>query len=115
MWHRRGEIRPKFEDVLFPPFSVRTGEDILTANREPALLQDTDRRGIVLRDVGKERPRFHQLQELCQGRAGDALAPVPLAEPVTASALTFRLPTDDVPGHMALEDDGPNDANVVRH
>src|SRR5262249_54348179 len=53
--------------------------------------------------------------ELRQGLTGDAFAPVLLAEPVTHSAFTLRLPADDVPGHVALEDDGPNDATVVRH
>src|SRR5262245_62137463 len=57
-------ICAKCQDEFFTRFTIGTGKPVLARNREPALLQDPDRGGIVLRDTGIERARFHLPQKL---------------------------------------------------
>ena len=54
-------------------------------------------------------------QELRQGRGGDALAPELPPEPVADAQLAGVLPGDDVPGHLPVEEDGPEDGRPVGH
>jgi hypothetical protein len=73
------EPQAQFLDVL----AAVAGGSLLTADdREPALLQDAKRRGVVPCHVGKQRARRHQVQERRERLGRDAPAPVAPAEPV---------------------------------
>ena len=93
------------DELDFGALLATSFDPLLALASEAALLENADRGDVVVGHVGVKGTHGHDTEKPGQSLRRDTPAPMLFADPVADEADIILLPTPDVSGHFAIEED----------